>query len=91
VEGSGLTLQPTESGSGLTLHIAESGRHHAGLYTCQADNGWGELANATVSFISVSAVPIHCMSTGDRFPFFCAECDTVRIGSLSITKLSLSV
>jgi hypothetical protein len=47
--GSGLSLRGEESGSGLTLHIAASGRHHAGVYTCQADNGWGHLANATVS------------------------------------------
>jgi hypothetical protein len=47
--GSGLSLRGEGSGSGLTLHIAASGRHHAGLYTCQADNGWGHLANATVS------------------------------------------
>ena len=90
MEGSGLTLQPTESGSGLNLHIAESGRHHAGLYTCQADNGWGELANATVSFISVYAVYIVCKQA-TVFRFFGAECDTVRIGSFSITKFSLSV
>jgi hypothetical protein len=47
--GSGLSLRGEGRGSGLTLHIAASGRHHAGLYTCQADNGWGHLANATVS------------------------------------------
>jgi hypothetical protein len=47
--GSGLSLRGEGRGSGLTLHIAASGRHHAGVYTCQADNGWGHLANATVS------------------------------------------
>jgi hypothetical protein len=47
--GSGLSLRGEGSGSGLTLHIAASGRHHAGVYTCQADNGWGHMANATVS------------------------------------------
>ncbi len=47
--GSGLRLRGVGSHSGLTLHIAASGRHHAGVYICQADNGWGHLANATVS------------------------------------------
>ncbi len=45
--------QQLASGEGreLSLHIAESGRHHAGHYTCHADNGWGQLANATVSTV----------------------------------------
>ena len=46
-EGSGLTLVSGE-GSGLTLGIAVTSRHHAGHYTCHADNGWGQPANAPV-------------------------------------------
>ena len=33
---------------GRVLKLTGTTRQHAGMYTCHADNGWGELANATV-------------------------------------------
>ncbi len=65
--GSGLSLRGEGSGSGLTLHIAASGRHHAGVYTCQADNGWGHLANATVSNqLLIMAELTFCLTPSKR-------------------------
>jgi hypothetical protein len=45
VQGEHITGEQVEGG---VLKLANTTRMDAGTYTCHADNGWGELANATV-------------------------------------------
>ena len=33
---------------GLSITFTSTSRHHSGIYTCSADNGFGRPANATI-------------------------------------------
>ena len=33
---------------GLSITFSQTTRHHSGIYTCSADNGFGFSANATI-------------------------------------------
>ena len=71
-----------ESLSGSSITFPRASRHHTGLYTCSADNGWGEPATAqvgTAQSIHVSYSKNMICSAGSHVPELFISLNRIRL------------
>ena len=73
---------------GLSITFTSTSRHHSGIYTCSADNGFGRAINATITLDVQRKVSVSLYSISDFKQQKCHISLKIRLAS-QMSKLTI--